>query len=348
MKKIFQSFLFFLVLSVNTQFPMDSGAASKALIKPDPAAGAGFPEKQIQIDHCHRCEKIEKVVNPLNFFTCGHTLHLHCQNNFKSHELTIRNCSICTPLTLETHLAVISTRSIRTPEAAAIAVTAEPKTVNTKVVETQAPIAEIEFCAICRENFDPEDRTLRPQTLPCTHTFHKECVNRWFKQLGTQICPICRFEIPENRAIIIGRRVARYTLPIMMLFAVNYATNKASNLADSILAKFLIKYYGNIERERFISPAMLAASSSITTMLIKKKLNSFMSNKGIQLLDRIRGRTLAEDEIQAMSFVTESLNSVITFFQFYSAFSELIRKVVNNRQILIFKAHLDGLANSTE
>ena len=42
-------------------------------------------------------------------------------------------------------------------------------------------------CAICHE----EDNVVR-HTLPCNHTFHIHCIQRWF--LNNSTCPLCRLD----------------------------------------------------------------------------------------------------------------------------------------------------------
>lgn len=43
-------------------------------------------------------------------------------------------------------------------------------------------------CSVCLENFKEKQGK---RTLPCNHTFHKRCIDKWvFK--GTETCPICR------------------------------------------------------------------------------------------------------------------------------------------------------------
>ena len=44
------------------------------------------------------------------------------------------------------------------------------------------------------------------QTLPCSHTFHRACVNRIRMTIGVQqACPICRRRLPPNVATLITR-----------------------------------------------------------------------------------------------------------------------------------------------
>jgi hypothetical protein len=41
-------------------------------------------------------------------------------------------------------------------------------------------------CAVCLEDFDDNDMLRR---LPCNHTFHQKCVDKWLKQ--NKVCPLC-------------------------------------------------------------------------------------------------------------------------------------------------------------
>jgi hypothetical protein len=48
-------------------------------------------------------------------------------------------------------------------------------------------------CIICLNKFEVNEKVL---ILPCTHIYHKTCINDWFKSQDT--CPICKFKINEN------------------------------------------------------------------------------------------------------------------------------------------------------
>jgi hypothetical protein len=52
---------------------------------------------------------------------------------------------------------------------------------------------ENEECRICMTRFE-RDVLLRP--LPCLHTYHTECIDRWLAQAGT--CPICNRRVDEG------------------------------------------------------------------------------------------------------------------------------------------------------
>ena len=49
---------------------------------------------------------------------------------------------------------------------------------------------ECDECSICLGKF-VEDETLK--LLPCTHKFHKECVETWLSRSG--MCPVCKYRI---------------------------------------------------------------------------------------------------------------------------------------------------------
>jgi hypothetical protein len=43
-------------------------------------------------------------------------------------------------------------------------------------------------CSICLEAFQEHD-TVR--TIPCFHTFHKNCIDPWLSQ--RPLCPVCKY-----------------------------------------------------------------------------------------------------------------------------------------------------------
>ncbi|KAH1108572.1 hypothetical protein J1N35_012340 [Gossypium stocksii] len=50
-----------------------------------------------------------------------------------------------------------------------------------------------EDCMICLEALEVGFYASR---MPCSHTFHGDCIEEWLKQ--SHYCPICRFEMPTN------------------------------------------------------------------------------------------------------------------------------------------------------
>ncbi|KAM3583054.1 hypothetical protein VKS41_004809 [Umbelopsis sp. WA50703] len=47
-------------------------------------------------------------------------------------------------------------------------------------------------CSICLDDYQAMDKLL---LLPCHHEYHKACIDRWFDT--SQMCPVCRFKIPD-------------------------------------------------------------------------------------------------------------------------------------------------------
>ncbi|EOY02003.1 Uncharacterized protein TCM_011767 [Theobroma cacao] len=46
-------------------------------------------------------------------------------------------------------------------------------------------------CVICLEELKVGSDASQ---MPCSHTFHGDCIEKWLKQ--SHYCPICRFEMP--------------------------------------------------------------------------------------------------------------------------------------------------------
>jgi hypothetical protein len=56
-----------------------------------------------------------------------------------------------------------------------------------KVKKTDKELIEL-VCPICIDNFKEGEYY---RTLDCTHSFHKKCIDRWFKKDHSE-CPMCR------------------------------------------------------------------------------------------------------------------------------------------------------------
>jgi len=59
---------------------------------------------------------------------------------------------------------------------------------RTKVVANSPLLSQ--DCAVCKDSFEVTQDTI---ALPCSHSFHDECILPWIKSSGT--CPVCRFEL---------------------------------------------------------------------------------------------------------------------------------------------------------
>ena len=55
-------------------------------------------------------------------------------------------------------------------------------------------------CAICTNAFVTGERVTR---LPCSHTFHRECISSWLERASS--CPICRCQLPSTCKPAAGR-----------------------------------------------------------------------------------------------------------------------------------------------
>ena len=51
-------------------------------------------------------------------------------------------------------------------------------------------------CTICREALKSDDHTYR---LPCSHTFHNDCLASWLKIRAT--CPNCRYNLNQGEVV---------------------------------------------------------------------------------------------------------------------------------------------------
>ena len=59
-----------------------------------------------------------------------------------------------------------------------------------KKVTKDSELLEV-VCPICLENFKENEYY---RTLECTHSFHKKCIDRWFRKDHSD-CPMCRTKI---------------------------------------------------------------------------------------------------------------------------------------------------------
>ena len=60
-----------------------------------------------------------------------------------------------------------------------------------------------DVCSICYEEITHRTSDL----LECNHLFHKECIDKWFENNYT--CPICRYEVEDEKQRYINREVRR-------------------------------------------------------------------------------------------------------------------------------------------
>lgn len=61
-----------------------------------------------------------------------------------------------------------------------------------KTGETHCHLHKPRECSVCLSSLDDSK-----MTLPCKHTFHKNCIEQW-KNRGNNTCPYCRAEFCEK------------------------------------------------------------------------------------------------------------------------------------------------------
>lgn len=60
---------------------------------------------------------------------------------------------------------------------------------------------EVEQCSICMEEMTTGSHVTG---MPCSHMFHRECIQEWLKRSNT--CPICRYRLPTRTELPNNRR----------------------------------------------------------------------------------------------------------------------------------------------
>lgn len=75
-----------------------------------------------------------------------------------------------------------------------------------QVIQTCHP--EDDVCALCQEEFELDQQLVM---LPCQHVFHNNCgVREWLTE-HSNVCPLCRFELPIQDPELEAERVKRMT-----------------------------------------------------------------------------------------------------------------------------------------
>lgn len=73
-------------------------------------------------------------------------------------------------------------------------VPAEQSSVKKMLEIVTMELGDEKYCIICLEGLEVGSDASR---MPCSHTFHDHCVEKWLKQ--SHCCPICRFEMPKEK-----------------------------------------------------------------------------------------------------------------------------------------------------
>jgi E3 ubiquitin-protein ligase RNF115/126 len=53
-----------------------------------------------------------------------------------------------------------------------------------------------ECCSVCKDEYTLGEHAMQ---MPCTHLFHKDCIEPWLKRHST--CPSCRYQLPTEDAL---------------------------------------------------------------------------------------------------------------------------------------------------
>ena len=58
-----------------------------------------------------------------------------------------------------------------------------------RIKSTDSIVKSNDRCSVCLEHY--KVGTYK-RTINCNHTFHKKCIDKWFKNTDNYSCPICR------------------------------------------------------------------------------------------------------------------------------------------------------------
>lgn len=186
-------------------------------------------------------------------------------------------------------------------------------------------------CIICLENINSTTTNL---TLSCQHTFHQDCIDKWFQTTTDNSCPICRAKINTNQSNIetnilnnINFNNERET--ILFLSSTNILIDSIFLLSlsyDVLLTShtsFLINWVGFI------------GAYNLNTLYLKLYLFSWILNFFI---------TLIEISINFNTYLSYSIYLIASFifreiFTIYVCviISDLVQKIntYNNRYLVI-------------
>jgi len=66
--------------------------------------------------------------------------------------------------------------------------------INEKPFDVESVASCADVCAICLDHY--EDGVSKIRTLPCSHYFHMECIDKWLlRENTTTNCPCCNFDV---------------------------------------------------------------------------------------------------------------------------------------------------------
>jgi hypothetical protein len=183
-------------------------------------------------------------------------------------------------------------------------------------------------CIICLENINSTTTNL---TLNCQHTFHKDCIDKWFQKTTNNSCPICRAKNNTNQSNIETNILNTINFnnerePILFLSAANI-------LIDSIL--LLSSYDGIITSYTsfLINWIGFLGAYTLNTLYLKVYLFSWIINFFITLIEI--GTNF--NEYRSYYLIASFIFREIFTIYFCVIISDLVQKINthNNRYLVI-------------
>ncbi|RDX70493.1 RING finger protein 44, partial [Mucuna pruriens] len=93
---------------------------------------------------------------------------------------------------------------------------------------------EDSWCCVCLSRLKAKDEI---RVLPCSHKFHKICVNRWLKGRH-KTCPLCRFSMgPQDKS----HRAEMFTEEMLIWFSSFHVADPTITSLVSELSKWVKK-----------------------------------------------------------------------------------------------------------
>ena len=148
---------------------------------------------------------------------------------------------------------------------------------------------EAEECSICIENIEPENHD--SAQLTCNHTFHKECIDDWFKSQTDKnthkSCPICRKDFNNENPFIVKASADTTPTPDVAVITEELEEQKAElallEQEKTIEAKELAKVEEKLEDVKIL-PIEPIAPIKKEVVVCKRKLAK--TNDGIGVCKR--------------------------------------------------------------
>ena len=189
-------------------------------------------------------------------------------------------------------------------------------------------------CIICLENINSTTTNL---TLNCQHTFHKDCIDKWFQINTDNSCPICRVK-PNNETI----EEVHSENNINILNNINFYNERLAILCltttNIIVDSIFILLYDNVINlyiSFFINWFGFIGAYNLKTLYLNLYLYSWVINFFIVLIDLITNFNmyLKYSIYLIFSFIIKEL------FAMYICIiiDDLVRKIntYNNRYLIV-------------